>query len=100
VKIQADIEVTCFSREGIRAIIPALKSGFGASRENEKVEIHLISTPLYSLHVVSLSKDDGVAVLNDAIKRIADEIKKSNGTCQVKEAPRIVEPAGTKPAAQ
>jgi translation initiation factor 2 subunit 1 len=57
VKIRADIEVTCFTYEGIDAIKEAL--------------LELIAPPMYVMTTMTLDKEIGVATLNKAIEAIA-----------------------------
>jgi len=90
VKYQADLEVTCFTREGINAIIPALKAGKEFGTPEEPVKINLLSTPLYIVSVSCLSKDRATEILNNAIKAIEEKITVSGGNLVVKEQPRVV----------
>lgn len=39
VKLRADIEVTCFSYDGIDAIIAALKAGEAMSTEDDEIKV-------------------------------------------------------------
>merc|ERR1712232_829892 len=49
-KIQAQIDVTCFTAEGIRAIKEALSIGITKAEENNQtLDINLLSTPTYRL---------------------------------------------------
>ena len=47
VKIRADIEVACYSYEGIGAVKKALKAGIACSTEEIPIKINLIAPPLY-----------------------------------------------------
>ena len=47
VKIRADIEVACYTYEGIDAVKDALRSGIACSTEAVPIKINLIAPPLY-----------------------------------------------------
>jgi translation initiation factor 2 subunit 1 len=71
VKIRADIEVTCFTYEGIDAIKEALLEGESLSVSEAPVKIKLIAPPMYVMTTMTLDKEIGVATLNKAIEAIA-----------------------------
>lgn len=91
VKVQARIEVTCFTEEGIDAIKPALLAGKAVGDEKRPVDINLQSTPIYRISTHCMDKQSGINLLNDAIAAIKAEITKSKGKLAVKEAPVCVE---------
>jgi translation initiation factor 2 subunit 1 len=71
VKIRADIEVTCFSYEGIDAIKEALAAG----EQRGNVSIKLIAAPIYVMTMMTLDKDLGIEAMNQAIETITTIIK-------------------------
>lgn len=71
VKIRADIEVTCFTYEGIDAIKEALLEGESKSVAEAPVKIKLIAPPMYVMTTMTLDKEIGVETLNTAIEAIA-----------------------------
>ena len=71
VKIRADIEVTCFTYEGIDAIKEALLEGESKSVSEAPVKIKLIAPPMYVMTTMTLDKEIGVDTLNKAIEAIA-----------------------------
>jgi len=89
-KISATIELTCFTPEGIDAIIPALKAGRDVSTEQNKIQIHVLSSPLYTVHVMTKDKDQGIKAIQTAIDRIQAEITKRKGSLAIKVAPEVV----------
>jgi len=91
VKVQAQIEVTCYTEEGIDAIKPSLLAGKKVGKQDQEVEIHLISTPLYRLTTQCMEKQHGIDLLNVAIEAIKTEILSHKGTLTVKEEPVAVE---------
>jgi translation initiation factor 2 subunit 1 len=90
VKCRADIEVSCYSYEGIDAIKRALKEGLSLSTEDKPVKINLIAPPVYVVTSSSLDRDDGVKVLQDVIDKIQANIEQNKGRFKVKMAPKVV----------
>merc|ERR1712241_797851 len=74
VKIRADVEVSCFSYEGIDAVKDALRSGMACSTENVSVRINLIAPPLYVITTSTPEKQEGLEILNMACKAIEERI--------------------------
>ena len=60
---RADIEVTCFTYEGIDAIRDALLTGCEAGTNECPIRIKLIAPPMYVMTTMTLDKDLGVAAL-------------------------------------
>lgn len=90
-KIQAQIDVTCFTIEGIRAIKQALGAGKTfAEEKNVNLEIALLSTPTYRLLIQTTDKQQGMDLVTEAMKIIEDAIKQSKGNFGIKEKPKEV----------
>ena len=75
VKIRADIEVTCFTYEGIDAIKEALTEGEQRGSSDHPVKIKLIAPPMYVMTCMTLDKDVGIETMNQAIESIATVIR-------------------------
>jgi len=90
VKIRSDIEVSCFTYEGIDAIREALFSGMEQSTESMKIKINLIAPPIYVLSTMTYEKDAGIALLQKAIDTIGEKIISKGGKMDVKMAPKAV----------
>jgi len=90
VKIQADIQVTCFSYEGIDAIKPALRAGLACGDKDMPIHIQLVTSPEYILYTSSSDHERGIALLKKAVEAIQTEIKKHGGDCVIKNEPRVV----------
>ncbi|KAL0483974.1 translation initiation factor 2 subunit 1 [Acrasis kona] len=90
VKIRADVEVTCFSYEGIDAIKKALKLGEAHGDEETPISITLVAPPLYVMVTTSHDKVHGTSVLEKAVKTITESIEESGGSIVIKAAPRVV----------
>ena len=91
IKIRADIEVTCFSYEGINAIKGALMKGVNLGTEDLPVKIKLVAPPLYVMLCTALDKSKGIGLLNEAIEIMREDIRKHKGDLQVKVQPRAVD---------
>ena len=92
IKIRADVEVSCFTYDGIDAIREALFAGIavGGSSENSSIKIRLIAPPIYVLSTMTLEKDMGIALLQRAIDVIMTKITEKGGKMDVKMAPKAV----------
>lgn len=90
VKMRADVEVTCFSYEGIDAIKEALKAAEAFSTEEIPVKIKLVAPPLYVIMATALDKDKGLEVLQQACDTITKIVKSKGGDINIKTPPRAV----------
>jgi len=90
IKIRSDIEVSCFTYEGIDAIREALFAGMALSKENAAVKIRLIAPPIYVLSTMTLEKDVGIAHLQSVIDVIGEKIIEKGGKIDVKMPPKAV----------
>lgn len=90
IKIRADIEVSCFSYEGIDAIKKALKAAEDESTEQMVVKAKLVAAPLYVISTQALDKNQGITLLEKAIVKITESIEASDGICKVTMAPKAV----------
>lgn len=90
VKIRSDIEVSCFTYEGIDAIKEALFAGMAVGTENSSIKIKLIAPPIYVLSTTTLEKDAGIALLQKGIDVIREKITAKGGKMDVKMAPKAV----------
>mmetsp|Transcript_24041 Transcript_24041/g.36081 ORF Transcript_24041/g.36081 Transcript_24041/m.36081 type:complete len:332 (-) Transcript_24041:332-1327(-) len=90
IKVRADVEVSCFTYEGIEAIREALFAGMALSTENSQIKCKLIAPPIYVLSLTTLDKDSGLALLNKAIDVINSSITSKGGKMEVKMAPKVI----------
>ncbi|KAK6456718.1 eukaryotic translation initiation factor 2 alpha subunit [Scheffersomyces xylosifermentans] len=90
IKIRADVEVSCFSYEGIDAIKAALVAAEDVSTEQMQVKAKLVAAPLYVISVQALDKNQGIALLEKAIEEITKTIQSKGGVCKVTMAPKAV----------
>merc|ERR1712063_15611 len=90
-KIQAQVDLTCFTTEGVRAIQEALNAGKQLAEEkNQKLDINLLSTPTYRILTQCTDKQLGMDIVNAAIQAIENAIKERKGSFAIKEAPQEV----------
>ena len=90
IKIRADVEVSCFSYEGIDAIKAALVAAENVSTEQMQVKAKLVAAPLYVISVQALDKNQGITLLESAIEQISNTITEKGGVCKVTMAPKAV----------
>lgn len=90
IRIRADIEVSCFSYEGIDAIKRALRAAENESTEQMQVKVKLVAAPLYVLSAQALDKNQGIALLEKAIGKITESIENDGGVCKVTMSPKAV----------
>jgi len=88
-KVRADIQVTCFSYEGVEAIRAALIAGQALSTELTPIKVQLIAPPLYVMLTTTLDKAAGVAALNAALDAIKTVLEAKGGRLQIKSAPSV-----------
>jgi len=89
-KVRADIEVTCFSYEGIDAVKNALRTAEAENTPENQIKVKLVAPPLYVLTSQCLDKQLGIQQLEAGIQRIEANIKAAGGNCTVKMAPKAV----------
>ncbi|SGZ55247.1 CIC11C00000005899 [Sungouiella intermedia] len=90
IKIRADVEVSCFSYEGIDAIKSALKAAEAESTEQMQVKAKLVAAPLYVISTQALNKVHGIELLEKAIEKVTESIEAAGGNCKVTMAPKAV----------
>lgn len=90
IKIRADVEVSCFTYEGIDAIREALFAGIAVGTDNSPIKIRLIAPPIYVLSTMTLDKEVGIALLQKSIDVILAKISEKGGKMDVKMAPKAV----------
>jgi translation initiation factor 2 subunit 1 len=90
IKIRSDVEVSCFTYEGIDAIREALYAGIAVGTEHSPIKVKLIAPPIYVLSTTTLEKEAGIALLTTAIQTIEAKIVGSGGKLDVKMEPKAV----------
>ncbi|EGZ07670.1 hypothetical protein PHYSODRAFT_356047 [Phytophthora sojae] len=90
IKIRADIEVTCFTYEGIEAIRSALQAAQNIGTDDVPVKVKLIAPPMYVMTTSTLDKQKGIQKLQEAIEAVREHITAKKGTMSVKMEPKVV----------
>jgi len=90
VKVRSDIEVSCYSYEGIDAVKAALKQGLTFSTEELPIKINLIAPPLYVVSTTTLEREQALEMLNKANAAIKESIENNKGNFVVKMEPKVV----------
>lgn len=83
-QVRADIEVTCYTYEGIDAVKAALIAGKAVGDERTPIQIKLIAPPRYVMDTMTLDKDLGKSVLEKAIEVVTETIVASGGKLEVR----------------
>merc|ERR1711997_1252355 len=90
VKIRADIEVACYTYEGIDAVKNALRAGIACSTEAVPIKINLIAPPLYVMTTQTPEKTDGLKLLEEACKAVEEKIIGAGGSFNYQMKPKVV----------
>merc|ERR1711884_626928 len=86
----SDIEVACYTYEGVDAVKSALRGGLALSTEDMPIKINLIAPPLYVVTTQTLERTEGLALLNTAVQRIQELIEEAGGVFDMKQPPKVV----------
>ncbi|CAN0338888.1 unnamed protein product, partial [Phaeothamnion confervicola] len=89
-QVRADVEVTCYTYEGVDAVKEALRAGAACSTPEMSITIKLVAPPRYVMDTVTLDKEAGKAALQAAIDAVAAKIAEKRGRLEVKMAPKAV----------
>ena len=89
-KIRADVEVQCFTQEGIDAIKAGLLAGRDMAKDKYEAEvsIKLVAPPRYVISMTHLDDKKGIEILQETIETISQVMKKKKGRMVVKIEPR------------
>merc|ERR1719328_985390 len=90
VKIRADIEVSCYTYEGIDAVKDALRAGIACSTEVVPIRINLIAPPLYVMTTSTTEKTDGLRIMEEACQAVQDQISSVGGSFNFQMKPKVV----------
>lgn len=91
VRIRAEIEVSCFSYEGIDAIKKALLAGIELKSDPPlEVMIKLVAPPMFVVMTTALDKDYGIKHLQAVCDKIKEVITPQGGSMNIKEPPRAI----------
>lgn len=91
-KLQADVNVTCFTPEGVDAIRDVLLLGQAAGQQEGSplVTVNVQAPPTYAIHTMTEDKEAGIAKLQECIEVMKDEMTRRGGNVEVREPPRVM----------
>lgn len=92
-KLRADFELTCFTYEGIDALKAALltsKAKVNTIDPAIQISFKMIAPPHYRIETVTLKKNEGLALLDQALKEVETVIKEKGGTFKLVNKPQII----------
>jgi len=75
-KLRSEIEVTCYSYEGVDAIKAALRKGLEHETPQVPLRITLIAPPIFAMNTTTNDRKAGVEVMDKAMASIKEEIEK------------------------
>jgi len=83
-KLRSEMEVTCYSYEGVDAIKAALRKGLEHTSELVPIKITLTAPPIFVMTSITNDRKLGVTNMNAAMESIRDEIEKLGGRFEIK----------------
>lgn len=89
-KIRSDIEVSCFSYDGIEAVKKALLAGKQFSTEDMPIKVHLIAAPLFVVTAQTMNREEGIEAVEKALDAIRTTIESHQGTFKTVMAPKVL----------
>merc|ERR1719486_1715011 len=89
-KLRGRVEVQCFEYEGVEAVKRALMKGLSVSTPELEVKIKLVAPPQYVLLANCMEREDGLKVLDDAIRLIKEDMEAAGGTFTLRTKPEVV----------
>lgn len=92
-KLRADFELTCFTYEGIDALKAALltaKASVNTKDPQIQVSFKLIAPPHYRIETITLKKNEGLELLDQALKEVEGVIKEKGGNFKLVNKPQII----------
>ena len=84
IKIRADVDVSCYSYQGIDAVKNALREAKQFGSEDFPMTISLIAPPQYTIQTISLEKKEGIDRCNKAVEAVRVSILAAGGRLAVK----------------
>jgi len=90
IKVRCDVEVTCFTYEGIDAVRDSLMAGQIHGTKESPIKVKLIAPPMYVMTTSTLDKDLGLELLTKALATVTEQITTRGGKIDVKMAPKAV----------
>ncbi|KRX05736.1 Translation initiation factor 2, alpha subunit, middle domain [Pseudocohnilembus persalinus] len=90
IRVKTDFELSCYGYEGVNAIVNSLKVGEQCSTDKFKIKFYIVGSPVYSGSIQTSDRASGIKILNQALEKIEQEIKKyEGGAFKLKVAPKV-----------
>lgn len=90
-KIQADVNVTCFTIEGVDAIRDVLQLGRAHGQQDSLlVNIEVLAPPTYVVYTHTDDKEEGLRKLWECVEVMKEEMKVRGGQVDVPLPPRVI----------
>eukprot|EP01127_Copromyxa_protea_P008232 TRINITY_DN1884_c2_g3_i3.p1 TRINITY_DN1884_c2_g3~~TRINITY_DN1884_c2_g3_i3.p1 ORF type:complete len:272 (-),score=35.53 TRINITY_DN1884_c2_g3_i3:236-1051(-) len=80
VKVESQINLTCYANDGVIAIRAALQAGIAVSNE---VHVHLVSAPTFSISAMTQDTKRTLKEIEKVIETIETSIVQSGGKCSI-----------------
>nr|WCZ58756.1 eukaryotic translation initiation factor 2 subunit 1/alpha [Seculamonas ecuadoriensis] len=91
VRVRADVDITCFTKEGIDSIKAALHAGLAVPGTAEiPISIKLVSPPSYVFLATAMDKDAVLSVVDRSIEAVATTIRSLGGDVVVQQKARVI----------
>ena len=85
-EIQAEVEMTCFSPEGIEGIKKSIREGL---KVDQGIKIRILSAPLYLIQFSTREPEEGVRVVEKVIEVLGRTLRTVDGELCVKKPPSL-----------
>jgi len=96
-KLRSEMEVTCYSYEGVDAIKAALRKGLEHSTEQVPIKITLTAPPIFVMTTMTNDRKQGAEKMNEAMESIKTEIERLGGRFEIKKMVEAVDPEAKEP---
>ena len=95
-KIQADVDITCFTIEGVDAIRDVLQIGQEAGQADGtlQIHVHVSAPPTYVLYTSTEDKEEGLKKLWDCIDAMKEAMEAKGGDVAPSVPPRVISGEG------
>ena len=88
IKIRADVNVSCYSYQGIDAVKKALQCAKKFSLDRHPVTVSLIAPPQYTIQTTALEKNEGIQRAKQAVEAVRESIVANGGNLVIKMEPK------------
>merc|ERR1711991_621663 len=91
IKVEAEINLTCFGRDGVDALKASLIAGREVGTEETPITVTVKASPCYCLSATNIDKSVATELVNKAIEAVKASIATSpSGAMEIKSAPKVI----------